>query len=279
MKHDKWVMNVLLIALGMIGLAACDWANQFNDSPTDHIFREEEAHLTDDASSPFCDFSIDHSFLREENDSIAALINRSIQREWFGDDYASLAPEAAVDSFMHVYIRDYRKEVGPLYLAEKAKASSEEEIPAWYHQTYSLVTFIEEGHSGTINASANYFVDLAGAHPSQWSRWMNFDFVSGKHLTKEEVFLPSAKADIESILLERLIRLQAQLHPEEKVTSLEDLQQLGFLQYTNMYIPDNFLLGKNEVLFLFNRYDIAPYAAGETIIRLSYEEIGPYLKL
>ena len=47
----------------------------------------------------------------------------------------------------------------------------------------------------------------------------------------------------------------------------------------NMYIPDNFLLGKNEVLFLFNRYDIAPYAAGETIIRLSYEEIGPYLKL
>ena len=278
MKHDKWVMNLLLIALGMIGLAACDWANQFNDSPTDHIFREEEAHLTDDASSPFCDFSIDHSFLREENDSIAALINRSIQREWFGNDYASLAPEAAVDSFMHVYIRDYRKEVGPLYLAEKAKASSEEEIPAWYHQTYSLVTFIEEGHSGTINASANYFVDLAGAHPSQWSRWMNFDFVSGKHLTKEEVFLPSAKADIESILLERLIRLQAQLHPEEKVTSLEDLQLLGFLQYTNMYIPDNFLLGKNEVLFLFNRYDIAPYAAGETIIRLSYEEIGPYLK-
>ena len=65
MKHDKWVMNLLLIALGMIGLAACDWANQFNDSPTDHIFREEEAHLTDDASSPFCDFTIDHFFLRE----------------------------------------------------------------------------------------------------------------------------------------------------------------------------------------------------------------------
>ena len=90
---------------------------------------------------------------------------------------------------------------------------------------------------------------------------------------------PSAKADIKSILLDKLICLQAQLHPEEKITTLEDLQNLGFLQFTNMYIPDNFLLGKNEVLFLFNRYDIAPYAAGEIIIRLSYEEIGPYLKL
>ena len=279
MKRYKWVMNLLLITLGMTGLAGCDWANQFNDSPTNHIFREEEAHLTDDASSPFCDFSIDHSFLREENDSIAVLINRSIQSEWFGNDYATLTPEAAVDSFMHVYIRDYRNEVGPLYLAEKEKAASEEEIPAWYNQTYSLVTFVEEGHSGIINASANYYVDTAGAHPHQWSRWMNFDFVTGKHLTKEEVFLPSAKADIKSILLDKLISLQAQLHPEEKVTSLEDLQNLGFLQFTNMYIPDNFLLGKNEVLFLFNRYDIAPYAAGEIIIRLSYEEIGPYLKI
>ena len=278
MKRYQWLVNRFLIVLGLLGVTGCDWIGPSNDSPYNHIFREEAAHLTDDASSPFCDFSIDYTYLEDKNDSIATLINQAIQREWLGDDYANLLPEVAVDSFMHVYIRDYRQEVGKLYGADRAQAASEEEIPNWYNQTYSLVTFVEEGRGGTVNASANYFVDMGGAHPNQWSRWMNFDFVSGKHLTQEEVFLPSAKADIEKLLLDKLIRQQAEQQPEENVASLEDLQQLGFLQMTNMYIPDNFLLGKEAVLFLFNRYDIAPYSAGEIVIEVPYEEIGPYLK-
>ena len=169
--------------------------------------------------------------------------------------------------------------MGQLYGVDRAQAASDEEIPNWYQQTYSLVTFVEEGHGGTVNASADYYVDMGGAHPNQWSRWMNFDFATGKYLSKEELFLPSAKAAIESLLLDKLIRLQAEQHPEQNVSTLEDLQKLGLLQMTNIYIPDNFLLTKEAVLFLFNRYDIAPYAVGEIVIEVPYEEIGYYLKL
>ena len=278
MKHHKGLVNTVLIALLLVGIAGCDWIAPSDDSPYNHIFREQEAHLTDDASSPFCDFSIDYTCLEAKDDSIAELINHAIQREWLGDAYATLAPEMAVDSFMNVYIRNYRDEVGALYEADKAKATNGEGIPQWYDQTYSLVTFVEEGHAGTVNASANWFVDMGGAHPNQWSRWMNFDFVTGRLLTINEVFLPSARKDIESLLLDKLIRLQAEQHPEENVASLEDLQKLGFLQMTNIYIPDNFLLGKEAVLFLFNRYDIAPYSAGEIVIKVPYEEIGQWMK-
>ena len=278
MKHHKGLVNIVLIALLLTGMAGCDWIAPSDDSPYNHIFREQEAHLTEDASSPFCDFSIDYTYLEAKDDSIATLINHAIQREWLGDAYATLPPEMAVDSFMNVYIRNYRNEVGTLYQADKAKATSGEAIPQWYDQTYSLVTFVEEGHAGTVNASANWFVDMGGAHPNQWSRWMNFDFVTGKPLRKQDVFKAEAKQDIESLLLDKLIRQQAEQHPEENVTSLEDLQKLGFLQMTNMYIPDNFLLSKEAVLFLFNRYDIAPYSAGEIVIKVPYEEIGQWIK-
>lgn len=278
MRHDKWMVSVILIALGMIGISGCEWASRYDNSPYKQIFREEAAHLTDDSSSPFCDFSIDYTCLEEENDSIAMLINRVIQREWLGDDYAYLLPEEAVDSFMNVYIRDYRNEVSQLYLANRSEANAETEIPNWYNQTYSLVTFVEEGHGGIVNASANYYVDMGGAHPNQWSRWMNFDFETGKLLTKEEVFLSSAKVDIETLLLDKLLLLQKENYPDETFNTLEDLQEKGFLQLTNIFIPDNFLLCKEGVHFLFNRYDIAPYAAGEIVIEIPYEEIGPYLK-
>ena len=56
------------------------------------------------------------------------------------------------------------------------------------------------------------------------------------------------------------------------------LHNKGILQLTEMYIPDNFLLAKDEMLLLFNRYDIAPYSAGEIVLKFGYEEIGPYLK-
>jgi len=278
MKRYPYMAIILLMMLLSTWLGGCGLMEKYDDSPYKHIFKEEEAHLTEDASSPFCDFSVDYTYLDEEGDSIATLINRTIQGEFLGNDYASLTPEEAVDSFMNVYIRDYRKETGELYQVDRAKGTSDEEIPAWYNQTYSLVTFIEEGHGGTINVSANVFVDTGGAHPHQWSQWLNFDFESGKLLTKDDVFLASAKADIERMLLDHLMLMQAEIYPDESLKTLEDLQQKGFLQMTNMYIPDNFLLHKEGVSFLFNRYDIAPYSAGEIVIEIPYEEIGYCLK-
>lgn len=278
MKRYPYMAIILLMMLLSTWLGGCGLMEKYDDSPYKHIFKEEEAHLTEDASSPFCDFSVDYTYLDEEGDSIATLINRTIQGEILGNDYASLTPEEAVDSFMNVYIRDYRKETGELYQVDRAKGTSDEEIPAWYNQTYSLVTFIEEGHGGTINVSANVFVDTGGAHPHQWSQWLNFDFESGKLLTKDDVFLASAKADIERMLLDHLMLMQAEIYPDESLKTLEDLQQKGFLQMTNMYIPDNFLLHKEGVSFLFNRYDIAPYSAGEIVIEIPYEEIGYCLK-
>ena len=272
-------MPKVLIASCIVALATgCGLVSNYDSSAYEHIFREEAAHLTDDASSPLCDFSIDYTYLNEDGDSIAALINRAVQREFLGKEFASLAPEAAVDSFKNVYIRDYRKEVGEVYLADRAQAASAEEMPKWYDQTYSMVTFVEEGNGGTLNVTSNVFVDTGGAHPNQWSQWLNFDFATGKRLTKDEVFQASARQDIEQILLNKLIAQQAKLNPEEKVETLEDLQQLGFLQLTSMYIPENFLLSQKGVLFLFNRYDIAPYAAGEIVLEVPYEEIGHYLK-
>ena len=273
--HKRLFRYIGAVALAVL-MVGCGLSSN-GDSAYRHVFIEEEARLVDTDNSPYCDFAIDFTYL-DEVDSVAVRMNRSIQREFLGDDYATLDPVAAVDSFRNTYLADYRNEVGAIFEKERANASSEEEIPAWFSQTYSLVTFVEEGQGGVINATANYFVDMGGAHPHQWSQWLNFDFVTGRILEKDEVFHLEASVDIEAMLLDKLIRMQAEEHPDMQVNSLEDLQNMGFLQHTNMFIPDNFLLSKRGLLFLFNRYDIAPYSAGEIVIEVPYEEIGHYLK-
>ena len=112
MKGQIQVVKGVLLTLLVTLASGCQWIGTYDVSPYQHIFVEEEAHLTDDASSPFCDFSIDYSYLDEEDDSIASLINRAIQREFLGEAFGTLTPEVAVDSFKNVYLRDYRKEIG-----------------------------------------------------------------------------------------------------------------------------------------------------------------------
>jgi hypothetical protein len=275
-RYKSLSVTLAMMAL-MLMMGACQFLTPGTDSAYKHVFLEEEARLAEGDNSPYCDFSIDFTYLNEA-DSIAMHMNRIIQGEFLGYDYAALEPEVAVDSFKNTYLVDYRNEVGPIFEKEREKASSEDEIPAWFSQTYSLVTFVEEGRSGVVNATANYFVDMGGAHPNQWARWINLDFVTGRILAKDEVFHLEAGADIETILLKKLISMQAEAHPDMQVNSLEDLQNMGFLQHTNMFIPDNFLLSKRGMLFLFNRYDIAPYSAGEIVIEVPYEEIGHLLK-
>ena len=64
------------------------------------------------------------------------------------------------------------------------------------------------------------------------------------------------------MLLEELITEMATRLEDSSITSLEGLQNAGILNSTNMYVPDNFLLEKEKVSFLYNKYDIAPYAVG-----------------
>ena len=44
-----------------------------------------------------------------------------------------------------------------------------------------------------------------------------------------------------------------------------------------LYVPDNFLLEKEKVSFLYNKYDIAPYAVGIITLSLPYTSVEKYM--
>ena len=261
----KRIYTIGYVALMLITFAflytGCKRLSAYDYSPYVYFNLVEEAYLNSDENSPYCDFSMDYSCLNEENDTIAALINEVIHREFLGAEFASLAPAEAVDSFKNTYLRNYRTETGELYEADKAKMTEGAEVPAWYGQTYSIVTFMEEGRDGIMGASANYFVDLGGAHPSQWSKWLNFDTNTGQLLTVNDVFELQELENIEDLLHDAVLKQKVDLYPDTKA-----------------FLTENFMLAKEGVRFLYNRYDIAPRSSGSIMVEIPYEVIEPYLK-
>ena len=64
----------------------------------------------------------------------------------------------------------------------------------------------------------------------------------------------------------------------DTISSIEGLQSVGILLDTDIYIPENFMLGKDGVTFYYNRYEIAPYSAGDFSLTVPYDDINVYLK-
>ena len=59
----------------------------------------------------------------------------------------------------------------------------------------------------------------------------------------------------------------------------DDIADHGSLliDQSEMYIPENFLLKEDGVEFLYNQYEIFPYAHGPSFITLPYSDLSKYM--
>lgn len=260
-------------------LSGCEGRKQIESDTVKSVKVEEEAHLQDDTTSPTCKITIDYSYLAESDaaDSIAPRINRTIQAQVLGKEYTRMNPEAAVDSFKNAYLANYRRDVNEYYQEDVKNGTPRDELPTWYNYEYGLTTRFSEGKEGILNFDAEIFEYTGGAHPNSWNQWMNFEKNTGKRLALKDVFMAGSEKPMSDLLLKELITEMATRLEDSSITSLEGLQEAGILTSTDMYVPDNFLLGKEEVSFLYNKYDIAPYAMGAITLSLPYTSVEKYM--
>lgn len=280
MKKRNLVLSVMTTCLvSCFLLSGCNGQKQIDSETVKTVKVEEQAHLQDDTVSPACKITIDYSYLAESDaaDSIAQRINRTIQAHVLGKEYIRMNPEVAVDSFKNTYINNYRKDVNEFYQEDIKNGTPKDELPTWYNYEYGLTTHFSEGKEGILNFIAETFEYTGGADPNSWNKWMNFEKNTGKLLALKDVFMAGSEKPMSDMLLEELITEMATRLEDSSITSLEGLQNAGILNSTNMYVPDNFLLEKEKVSFLYNKYDIAPYAVGVITLSLPYTSVEKYM--
>lgn len=280
MKKRNLIVSVMISCLtaGFL-LPGCNGQRQIDSETVKTIRVKEDAHLQEDPASPSCKLTIDYSYLAETDatDTLAQRINQAVLANTLGEKYAGMAPSAAVDSFKNDYIADYRKQTSEIYQEDLKKGTPPDELPSWYNYEYNLNVDFSDGKEGILNVIAETDEYTGGAHPNAWSRWMNFEKNTGKLLTLKDVFMAGSEKPLSEMLQKELIAEMAERMEDEKIKSLEDLHEAGILLTTNIYVPENFLLKKEEVSFLYNKYDIAPYAVGTIDLSLPYTAVEKYM--
>ena len=82
---------------------------------------------------------------------------------------------------------------------------------------------------------------------------MNFDNQTGELLTLSDLFVPGYRTALDEKLLEALLK-------QTEAKDLDDLHNKGYLYSMDMFVPENYIVGDDEVTFVYNPYEIAPYA-------------------
>jgi hypothetical protein len=99
---------------------------------------------------------------------------------------------------------------------------------------------------------------------------MNFEAKTGRLLNIRNVFIEGFEEQLKPLLLKAL---------QEKTghESIKALHDNGYLNNSDIYVPENFILGSDAITFVYNPDEIAPYTVGSIELTIAYATVDRIL--
>ena len=98
-----------------------------------------------------------------------------------------------------------------------------------------------------------------------------FDPESGHEITINDLFKDEAMRELKNYIKEGIAK-----HFE--VSTFQEVVDNGYLFDNSIHVSNNFILGIDKITFIYNPYEIAPYAAGEIIVEVPISKIKHLIK-
>lgn len=246
-------------------LLACSSADDKAVVSFDTLSVEKTVAIAKEEGAPTCNVRLELACAKESAGDWAKAVNAAVVSHLFGMDGLTL--QQAADSFATSYTRNYQRDFAPLYREDQDDA----EKHAWYEYHYNMTSEAAAGRDGVIVYTTVVDYYEGGAHGINQRLVMNFDSKTGELIELKDVFVPGFEQSLNAILLKALIT-------ETGSENENDLREKGYLYSMDMFAPANFRLDKNSITFVYNPYEIAPYAMGMTELELTYDELEKILK-
>ncbi len=152
------------------------------------------------------------------------------------------------------FISDYKKAVESF--------SSEPPWEAYLNQSI----YRQDEQLLSIGTTTEIF--SGGAHGYKNLSFLNFDPKTGEQLSWKDIFTPEFKKYAERRFRE-----------EHKIPAEDNINSTGFwFENEAFHLPANIGFTDEQVILIYNSYEIAPYADGDFYMEIPMEEVRPFLK-
>ena len=257
--------NISILISSAFALTGCTGMTTPAQLSFDTLSVEKRVALTTDNNSPAYEMKINVKYVKDGSDDIRKSVNDAITAKIFNLHNVDI--KMAVDSFVNENTRSYLKDMRQLYMEDKRDIDKR----PIYEYAADIKTHTEDGREGVVT----YFIDMynfeGGAHGLTQLLTLNFDKTTGKTITLDDVMVPGYKVKLNELLQKALL-------DKADCKDINELHDKGYLFSMEMYPSSNFVLGKDGITFIYNPYEIAPYALGRIELTISNSTLDPLFK-
>lgn len=119
--------------------------------------------------------------------------------------------------------------------------------------------------------SVNGYTFLGGAHPNNYTSFLNFDKSSGKTLQLSDFI-----KDMEAF---RKIA-ETEFRKNQELSENQDLEEAGYFFENGVYsLPAQFAISDKGIFLFYNAYEAAAYVVGQISFNIPYDAITPIAAL
>lgn len=231
----------------------------------DSIQVNETAHLFGDTAKPACNLVINFAYVSKSTDErMKDSLNTFFLSACFGDKYMTMTPEEAMKKYTGKYVTDYRKDLEPMYKKDEQDKEDDASMEAWYSYYKGIESHVQLYTKQLLVYRIDYNEYTGGAHGIYMSSFLNMNLQTLSPIRLDDLFVNDYSEALTDLLWNQLMA-------DNKVTSRQELEDMGYVTTGNLEPTENFYLGKEGITFYYNVYDIAPYVMGPVKITLPYE--------
>ena len=229
-----------------------------------NIKADELIKLTNKENSPAATIKIDYDYIADAKpNSVEETINKALLKETFGK-IVEKTPEATISAYIDNYAKEYK--AGLQFLVDEG----EENSPILNYEDITSLKHLSTTKNSIVFAYDQY-IYTGGAHGMQTIAYHTYNLNTGKEVQLKDIFVAGFEDQLKEIIFEGF---KAQSFPGENETSIDG----GFFNLEeDLNLDNTFLFTKNGIIFQYQAYAIAPYAAGRPSVEIPYAKLNKIL--
>lgn len=182
-----------------------------------------------------------------------------------GDAFVDMKPQQALEAYAALKHTEYIQENLPLMQEWDMDNSASTHGDMFCHEMFLNAEPISMGR-GIWSYGIDIYEYTGGAHGNSYLVIQNYDLDTEKQVTEEDLFKEGYIEPLHTLLVATLIA------QTEEANTERELKKLGY-SIEDIVPNDNFFVSEAGITYVYNAYEIAPYAMGRTHIFLSWDSI------
>ena len=272
MRFQKLFFHTIALMLACLLNASCSpHSSDVSGIETTEISIDQTTHLFQDEQKPAAHEEIRFTYITDVRDErMRDSLNRIFVEKTFGEKYRQIPAEEAPSKYADDYAKTYRNDLESSYL-EDEKTTDSDVITSWYSYEESIQSAIERYQKNTLLVyRVNMYAYTGGVHGMHGTFYTNIDLHNLRIITLSDLFKSGYEEPLTNLICEQLMK-------DVEVESLEELEDQGFGPIDEIKPTENFVIYADSIEFLYNVYEIAPYAYGAISVVIPYETLRPLL--